>query len=79
VLFQVTFNSQNATHLISGLAAGETYEIRVQTVTTKGDSPYSDVLTVTTNNLKLTDLDKLKQSLGIGIINENIVSKSYKE
>ena len=77
--WQTNVTSENSTHIISGLAAGNLYEIRVMTSTTKGDSPFSDVLSVRTNDRNMTQLDKLKHELGIDIINDKIVSKSYKE
>ena len=42
------------------------------TVTTKGESPFSDILPVTTNDLNITQLEQLKEALGINIINDNI-------
>ena len=39
--------------------------IKVMVVTTKGNSPFSDILEATTNALVVTQLEKLKQSLGI--------------
>ena len=44
-----------------------TYEIRVATVTSIGDSPYSDPLYVTTDTLNTeeTELNELKIKLGI--------------
>ena len=50
---------------VSGLSAGVQYEFKVQYVTSKGTSEYSDPLLVTTDQLKMTKLDKLKQSLGV--------------
>ena len=50
---------------VSGLSAGVQYEFKVQYVTSMGMSIYSDPLLVTTNQLKMTELDKLKQSLGV--------------
>ena len=77
--WQTNVTSQNSTHIISGLAAGNLYEIRVMTSTTKGDSPFSDVLSVRTNDRNYTQLEELQHELGIDIINDKIVSKSYKE
>ena len=39
--------------------------IRVMVITTKGNSPFSDILEVTTDALDVTQLEKLKASLGI--------------
>ena len=72
-VFQKNVTSQEPRHAITGLAAGEKYQIRVMTVTTKGDSPFSDVLPVATNDLNITQLEQLKEALGINIINDNIV------
>ena len=47
--------------------------IKVMVVTTKGNSPFSDILEATTNALEVTQLEKLKQSLGI----DKIIGKIY--
>ena len=56
-----------------------TYEIRVATVTSIGDSPYSDPLYVTTDtvNTEETELDELKKILGISDIIKSIVNMYY--
>ena len=56
-----------------------TYEIRVATVTSIGDSPYSDPLDVTTDtvNTEETELDELKKILGISDIIKSIVNMYY--
>ena len=74
-VFQTNVTSQEPRHAITGLAAGEKYQICVMTVTTKGDSPFSDILSVATDDLEITELEKLKKALGIDIINDNIVRK----
>ena len=53
-----------------------TYDIRVATVTSIGDSPYSDPLYVTTDtvNTEVTELDEIKIKLGITDIIRSLVN-----
>ena len=51
---ETNVTSQEPWHAITGLAAGEKYQICVMTVTSKGDSPFSDILSVATDNLNIT-------------------------
>ena len=74
LLFQTNVTSQEPRHIISGLAPGAMYEIRVMTETTKGNSPFSDVLSVITKDQNETQIHKLIKSLGIDIMNMSIVS-----
>jgi hypothetical protein len=57
--------AQTHRHQITGLIAGTKYMIRVAVITTKGSSPFSDILEINTDALEVTQLEKLKKSLGI--------------
>ena len=60
--------SQEARTIISGLASGMKYKVQVKTVTTMGDSPFSNVLQVSTQDMDVSSVDSLKQSLGLPAI-----------
>ena len=55
-------------YIITGLIQSTSYNIQVTTLTTKGDSPKSKVLPVTTKKLKTTAIDNWKKDLGINTI-----------
>ena len=55
-------------YIITGLIQSTRYNIQVTTLTTKGDSPKSKVLPVTTKKLETTALDDWRESLGINTI-----------
>ena len=83
--YVIKFEGQNQTFVqtssiskknVSGLSAGVQYEFKVQYVTTMGTSLYSDPLLVTTDQLKMTELDKLKQSLGLPQFREEFATFS---
>jgi len=62
----VTSESHRST--LGGLQAGEKYLIQVNTVTSKGDSPYSGSMVVTTNEMTQTLTQKMKNDLGINTL-----------
>ena len=62
---------------LSGLRESTSYNIQVTTLTTKGDSPISDILRVRTKKLKKTSVDELKDSLGINTIDRQLDNAIY--
>jgi len=73
----VTSESHRST--LGGLQAGEKYLIQVNTVTSKGDSPYSGSMVVTTNEMTQTLTQKMKNDLGINTLStqmDNCVTKA---
>ena len=55
----------NAQATLTGLQSGQRYSIRVRMLTTKGDSPWSDVIVASTKDMEITRTKKMKQNLGI--------------
>ena len=68
--------SQSHRSTLGGLQAGEKYLIQVNTVTSKGDSPYSGSMVVTTNEMTQTLTQKMKNDLGINTLSTQMVSIS---
>ena len=64
--------SQTHRTTLGGLQGGEKYLIQVNTVTSKGDSPFSGSLVITTNEITLTQTQKMKNALGINALEETI-------
>ena len=60
--------SQNHRTTLGGLQGGEKYLIQVNTVTSKGDSPFSGSMVITTNEITLTQTQKMKNTLGINAL-----------
>ena len=65
--------SQTHRSTLGGLQAGEKYLIQVNTVTSKGDSPYSGSMVVTTNEMTQTLTQKMKNDLGINTLSTQMV------
>ena len=61
-------------YIITGLIQSTSYNIRVTTLTTKGDSPKSKVLPVTTKKLDMTAADEWRDTLGINTIANDITN-----
>ena len=70
--------SQTHRSTLGGLQAGEKYLIQVNTVTSKGDSPYSGSMVVTTNEMTQTLTQKMKNDLGINTLSTQIASLKTK-
>jgi len=64
--------SQTHRSTLGGLQAGEKYLIQVNTVTSKGDSPYSGSMVVTTNEMTQTLTQKMKNDLGINTLSDRL-------
>ena len=77
-ILQKEVTSQTIRSTVSDLEAGEKYLIQVRTATTKGHSPYSDILLIVTNDMDLTKTQKMKQSFGINDMLVNINDLSTK-
>jgi len=58
--------------VISGLNAGTKYNVEVKTVTTRGDSPFSNVVEVATKDLDVSSLDEMKNAIGLPDIREQL-------
>ena len=70
--------SQNHTSTLTDLQPGERYKIQVKTVTTKGDSPFSGSMVVTTDEMTQTLTQKMKKDLGITALESKVVSINWK-
>jgi len=65
--------SQSHRSTLGGLQAGEKYLIQVNTVTSKGESPYSGSMVVTTIEMTQTVTQKMKNDLGINTLSTQMV------
>ena len=71
--------SQSHRSTLGGLQAGEKYLIQVNTVTSKGESPYSGSMVVTTNEMTQTVTQKMKNDLGINTLESDVTDLKSKD